>query len=318
MLVGMDKNRIPDFHEYLEQLSQDLELLRQNRLLDEGTFIKFAKDRGVPVWGVVTGDPGDLHKRGWLTSDGRDHNNCLLFHPFRICPLHRILEVSKLNIATSASLRRDRVLGLVEQVVASLPAVDEIGVATQERNRVADLAILLEPIYWPRITGRYSLPLGMSEGDYKALVDQYRRKALHLVEALDPNHWRKIHESLRVDAALMDENNELYLLLRLATWRQREKLKGRISGALWIRHVAEVIRRAFEEVHVEQWPEEDQAFGTWYPGGRKTAFGSERPLDDELQSKPYLAWGHGLFTGSTVRWYVEGETEYYAVLHGGE
>jgi hypothetical protein len=50
-------------------------------------------------------------------------------------------------------------------------------------------------------------------------------------------------------------------------------------------------------------------------GGRKTVFGSERPLDDELRSKPYLAWEFGLFTGSVVRWYVEGETEYYAILH---
>ena len=46
----------------------------------------------------------------------------------------------------------------------------------------------------------------------------------------------------------------------------------------------------------------------------REVFGSERPLDDALQSKPYLAWEYGLFTGSVVRWYVEGETEYYAIL----
>ncbi len=43
-------------------------------------------------------------------------------------------------------------------------------------------------------------------------------------------------------------------------------------------------------------------------------FGTERPLDDELRSKPYLAWEYGLFTGSVVRWYVEGDTELYAIL----
>jgi len=113
----------------------------------------------------------------------------------------------------------------------------------------------------------------------------------------------------------MDENGNLYLLLRLAPWNRRERLRRRLSGALWVRHVAEVIRRAFEEAYPERWPEEDQAFGTWFPGMRERVFGSERPLDDELKSRPYLAWEHGLFTGSVVRWYVEGQTEYHAIHH---
>jgi len=83
---------------------------------------------------------------------------------------------------------------------------------------------------------------------------------------------------------------------------------------LWIRHMAEVIRRAFEEAHEVQWPEEDQAFGRWLPGGRVWLFGSERPFDDPLRSKPFIAHQFGLFTGSALRWYVEGDTEYYAVL----
>jgi hypothetical protein len=44
-------------------------------------------------------------------------------------------------------------------------------------------------------------------------------------------------------------------------------------------------------------------------------FGAERPLDDALKAKPYLASDFGLFTGSIVRWYVEGDTEYHAILH---
>lgn len=202
-----------------------------------------------------------------------------------------------------------------DNVLAPPPSADRIEEATSEWNRVADPAILLEPVYWPRIAGRHSIRGGIGERDFDVLLGQYRRKALHLVRTLDPNLWREKHESLRIEAVRMDENSELYLLLRLATWSQREKLKGPIAGALWIRHLAEIIRRAFEEVCAERWPEEDQAFGTWFPGGRKTVFGSDRPLDDELQSKSYLAWGYGLFTGSVVRWYVEGETEYHAILY---
>jgi hypothetical protein len=105
----------------------------------------------------------------------------------------------------------------------------------------------------------------------------------------------------------------LYLLLRLSTWEERKKLSGRLSGALWIRHVAEVLRRVFEDVHATEWFEEDRAFGTGSVGGRKSAFGSERPLDNQFRSKPHLAYRFGLFTGSAIRWYVEGETEYFAV-----
>jgi len=276
----MDKNPVPDFRRYFEEWAQDLEMLRQNRLLDESAFITFTRDRGVAVSGVVTGDPGNLHKRGWLASDGLDYRGPL-FHPFRMYPLHCILDK---------------------------------GEDGRESNQVADLAVLLEPLYWPRITGRRSYPLGRSESDFT--LRQYRRKTARLVDTLDPNLWRNIHESLRLNAAWMDDNGELYLLLRLANWKQRERLKGRIAGALWMRHIAEVIRRAFEKVHAERWPEEDDDDFGWWPSGLRTRlFGSERPLDDTLQSKPYLAWEYGLFTGSSVRWYVEGNTEYYAILH---
>jgi hypothetical protein len=201
------------------------------------------------------------------------------------------------------------------------------GEDTQGSNQVAELAVLLEPIYWPRIIGNLSFPpIDIIESDVALRPDQYlpalslrrdqyRQKALQLVATLDPSLWRKTHKSLRFHAARMDRNHMLYLLLRLANWKQRERLKGHVAGALWVRHIAEVIRRAFEEVHAERWPEEDQASAWEPPGSRTRLFGSERPLDDALQSKPYLAWEYGLFTGSSVRWYVEGDTEYYAILH---
>jgi hypothetical protein len=310
----MEQNRIPDFRRYMEEWSEELEVLRQNRLLGESAFIAFAKDRGLPVSGLVTGDPGDFHRRGWLASDGTDYDGGPLFHPFRIYPLSQILDKCVLRTATSASLQRDTALELLKWTLAHLPSSEQIGKAAHRGNNVVDLAILLEPVYWPRIVGRLSLGLGMSETRQRARLNECRQRTLRLLQDLDVRLWRDEHESLRVDAAWMDENVELYLLLRLASWHERERLRGHVSGALWIRHIAEVIRRGFEEVHGEQWPEEDQAFGTWPAGTRKKAFGSERPLDDVLRSKPYIAFAYGLFTGSAVRWYVEGDTEYYAFV----
>jgi len=78
--------------------------------------------------------------------------------------------------------------------------------------------------------------------------------------------------------------------------------------------MAEVLRLAFEDIHKLSWPEEDHAFGQWMQGERTVAYGSERPLANDLHSRPHLAFHFGLFTGSAVRWYVEGDTEYYAIL----
>lgn len=292
----MQSNRIPNLHQYIEAWSHDLKLLRQNDLLDEHALIRFVRDRGMATSGVTTGDLDNFQKRGWLTTDGIDYNGKPLFHPFRICSVYQGLKACQRNVTV-------------------LPDADLIGELTREKSRVAaDLAVLLEPVYWPRITGWQSRRDGLKESDYALVLDEYRRKVLQIVRELDQSFWREVHEFLCKDATRVDDNNELYVLLRLSTWTQRKKLKGRISGALWVRHIAEVIRRAFEEVHSDRLPEEDQAFETWHPGGRKIAFGSDRPLDDELRFKPYLAWEFGLFTGSVVRWYVEGETEYYAIL----
>lgn len=303
----MTQDDIPDLQSYLQGWSHDLNLLRQNRLLDEGEFIGFARDRGLIVSGIVTGDPGKFHHLGWLMSDGIDHAGQPIFHPFRLYPLQKILQASK--------------SGPVEEILTSLSNGNHVAEAARARNRVVDLAILLEPIYWPQITGRFSWPVDFGQSNaealdgHEALRNAYLPKVVDLVKTLDADLWQRVHTSLCKDAARMDRNDELYLLLRLSNWEQRKKLVGCISGALWLRHIAEVIRRAFEDAHSVQWLEEDEAFATWFAGGRIFSYGSERPLDDEAKSKPYLALSFGLFTGSLIRWYVEGETEYHAVLY---
>lgn len=302
-----------EFKNLLEEWSQERDSIRQNNLLDESSFIKFVNERGVEAWGVISGDPGDFCKRGWLTSDGTTSSDGQLFHPFRIFTLFKTLETCKLNVAQSSTLRRASVLGVIEKVMATLPSDEKIGEMARHWNKIIDLAILLEPVYWPVVTGKIRFCGHLRDEAFDAAMDKYRLKVLQLVGTLDPAYWRGIHRALRVDAHRVDSNDRLYLLLRLSDWDRRDDLKGHIGCALWFRHIAEVIRRAFEEVHSEQWPEEDEAAGTWFQGARIMTYGSERPLDDVIKSQSYLAFEFGLFTGSVVRWYVEGETEYYAI-----
>jgi hypothetical protein len=226
----MDKCKIPDLNEYHRKWAEELNRLRQVPLQGEASFIDFAKSHGIAVAGVTTGDPMDFHKKGWLLSDGIDSEGEPLFHTFRVYPLYKILNACDLRIAPSSTLLRERMVSFVEQVLTSLPSIDEIGDGARCWNRIVDLAILLEPIYWPRITGWTRGYVGEKNG--KLAVEQHRKEVLRIVTTLDPSPWREVHEQLRFDAEWLDGNGELYLLLRAGNWSQRERLKGSIAGAL--------------------------------------------------------------------------------------
>jgi len=200
-------------------------------------------------------------------------------------------------------------------LLSQAPDREKIKAKLDMANRVIDLAILLEPVYWTTITGRVSHDAFMSEEEFNGRFEVYNAKVTQLIKTLDPQQWQAIHIKLRIDAALIDQNDELYLFLRLLGWEKRQKLHGDISAALWLRQMAEIIRLAFEKVHGVEWLEEDRAFGTWFPGGRESVFGFERPLDNPTGARPYFASNYGMYTGSAVRWYVEGYTEYFAILH---
>ena len=306
----MSNNQSPNLGQYVLDWAEDIEILRQNWLLSESSFLTFARDRGIAVAGVVTGEPGEFHKNGWLPADDKDEDGGLRFHPFRLYAVHETLRTLAWK-RTLESLRECAAAHSADPIPAM--RTGEIAEIAATANEVVDLAVLLEPIYWPEIIGTQRVNAYRLHLDPAALFLDYRLKALGLVRSLNVTAWQKIHEQLRIGAGQMDNNPDLYVLLRFASWRERERLKGKVSGALWIRHIAEVIRRGFEEAHAIQWLEEDRAFGIWYTGARERIYGAERPLDDPLRCKPYVAFNFGLFTGSAVRWYVEGPTEYCAI-----
>jgi hypothetical protein len=294
----MTEGQVVAVRQFRKEVVEQTENLRQNVLLPERGFIQFCRRCGIPVSGLLDGDPGDFFKHGWLEADGINHDGGPLFHPFRIYPLYRILQLEIAGGTSSTPAAR----AFNEETIARKSAA---------WNTITDLADVLEPIYWPRIRG--TLTFTGDEQSHRTRLDSYRAKTVPFVQVLDAKEWATVHESLRQEASRLDGNSEIYVLLRLSTWKARSKMTGRICGALWLRHMAEVIRRAFEEAHRVQWLEEDRAFGHWRPNGRQRAFGSERPYDDEFHSRPYIAYRFGLFTGSAVRWYMEGDTEFYAV-----
>ncbi|MGL4612002.1 MAG: hypothetical protein ACRCYY_20380, partial [Trueperaceae bacterium] len=287
--------------------------LRQNSLLSENALLSFLHDIDIRAWGVVTGDPSDFLQRGWLFKDDTDHEGEPLFHPFRLYTIHKILELCELKLTPSATLQRDALESSLKTMSSFLPSLDTLEEVAKKTEQVVNLAILLEPLYWINIANKVSYSSWITHDEFDSLLEDYRQKLHSQLQTLDIAEWQATHEGLRRDASSLDDNSELYLLLRLSKWDSRKKLKGKLACALWIRHIAEVIRRAFEEVHKVKWFEEDQSHGFWPKDARIRRYGLERPLDDPAKARPYFPWNFGLFTGSVVRWYVEGETEYSAI-----
>src|SRR5258705_4751414 len=102
-------------------------------------------------------------------------------------------------------------------------SVESIQDVAKASGAAVHLAVMLESVYWPRITNRvirnYTLETDyLDEADYEATRQQYRVKLHQLITDLDPTFWRDTHKSICFDAARIDENDELYVLLRLANW----------------------------------------------------------------------------------------------------
>jgi len=265
--------------------------LRQLLPIRESEFIRFSKERGISLQGIIEGEPSQYVASGWLAPD-MVANDRTFFHPFRFYLLHTVKKVTAEGMTTK---------------IAS------------KCNRILDLAVVLEPIYWPEITNKQSQPAHISDEVFTELFQNYKLRLLELVKSLDIDEWKTHHNNLRIDASKLDSNADLYILLRLSKWEKRQKLKGVVSGALWLRHIAEMIRLAFAEAHSGndsyiEWKEEDEAFGYWPENSRRSFYGSNRPLDNLLECRRHICKSYGLTSGSLARWYVEGETEFFAVL----
>jgi hypothetical protein len=309
---GIDSPAPGDIH--LSDWRENIMPILQNRLMDEAALIRFARDHGVHVSGAVRGDPGTFRRMGWLDADDSAEEDRPLFHPFRLLQLVRIIHACRLPMSPSSSIDREAFPTFLFGVLEHLPSLEHISSYASRARAVADLAVLLEPIYWPRITSRTSWSGQIEHDRHRQLVSDHQARALELLRTLDVEAWRGEHERLRWTAADIDGNGDLYMLLRLSPWSKRERVRDHIGGGMWLRHMAEVIRRGFEEAVGVVWAEEDQDYGHWFPGAREDVYGSIRPLDAPVASKPYVAFQFGLHTGSVVRWYVEGETEYFATM----
>lgn len=288
-------------------------MLRQNRLLTGRELLAFAQDRAIPVARPLSDELSAFVAREWITPDEIQGAEAVRFHPFRIYSLYHILRLCELRVMPATALEPAAMLQLLESRLDTYKPAEEIQASAATWTERIGLATLLEPIFWPQIVGHLSLNGDFPESVFRPRSQEYEDDILSYLRALDAKTWQQHHEQLRREAAFIDSNTNIYALLRASTWARRAELKGSISTALWIRHMAELIRRGFELAHGVEWEEEDRAFATWAPGARERTFGSDRPFSALNELRRHVTFFYGLNTGAAVRWYVEGATEYFAI-----
>lgn len=328
-------------HKYRTQLTD----LRQLDLIGESKFLSWARDLKLGTFGVVTGDVGEFWRRGWLRSDeiclrpadrkiryrrlaenhwderrigdpftfvDADKHVEALFHPFRIYPARKIVGYLSLDWAASSMLIDTFPEHCAKSVIATQKSV-RAGAMTppsDRANAIADLAILAEPLYFPWITSVFRGRSFVENDELEPKRIAFGDEVMALFRKMSFEDLAEAHKTLRLDALSLDQNIQIYMLLRAANWDTRQRVKGHLGLALWIRHIAEVLRRATEEAHGQLLPEEDEGHTHWREGGREAAYGSVRSLDFPTYYRKDLLQNMGLEPSVRTRWYVEGETEY--------
>lgn len=238
----------------------------------------------------------------------------LYFHPFRLYVLYHINRVFDSRISSTQYLMHPEGLMTASTwVIEHLnrwTAGDRCAQRFEHWNRVAELAIVLEPIAYGDVFQSFRWRFPDSRESIEAKLDERREQVNMLLSAISSDQIRTFRSDLCQDAESIDNNKMVHVLLRLMAAHERLKLRSSLGAAMLFSSMAEIIRRAAEEARGEQLPEEDElGFGQWMDGARRSIYGSERVLDAPLEVRRDFLARMGLDYGVKVKIYLEGDTE---------
>jgi hypothetical protein len=250
----------------------------------------------------------------------------LLFHPFRYYVLHclnRANRIVKLDIPKTQMFNQDSLphlldwyLSFYNQWLGSEQFITNI----KKWNDIASLSIVTEPCTYIQIFNsvRYdpfevkNYQTEMEEiRQHMADYGEYMVKKLH--QTIGMERLEEIRQDLCVETQMLDPNRWIQTLLCLGDSELRLTLEGHLGGALILRTMAEMLRRAAERTFNKELREEDELGTGWVPENvKEKLYGSNRLLDDH-QAGGVFTRRHGLNYKHRVHWYCEGETEYGAL-----
>jgi len=258
------------------------------------------------------------HRRGWINlAVGKELPNQEirpLFHPFRYYVLHHIDRVLALGVGRLQPLIN--VSGyqqLIEWLLSGLEGWSRSRQSVEVLDRwtsIADLAIATEPWMYAQIFRSHTVRGPLTPEQFQQRVREHGTEVAEIYRRLTVDDVDELRQALCIDAEAFDPNRDVHTLLRLGN-EQRMQLEGRLGGAILFRTMAELLRRAAEEVHSTQLREEDElGFGWTPPGAKRQLYGDDRLFDGNSHAASEFVRRFRLDHGVRIRWYVEGPTEH--------
>jgi hypothetical protein len=243
----------------------------------------------------------------------------LRFHPFRYYVLYNLDRMLRLNISPIQMLAApDRYAGMLESEIQrfqELSVDSRFAKAVRSWNTDAALLIATEPCWFERLFGviKYSPFDGVDS--QREQIRAHWADVARCYEAVGLEQVKKLHQGLCFAAESLDPNRNVHTMLRLMPGESRLKeLKGNLGGAVCLLTMAEMLRRAAEEVFQTTLGEEDErGFGPASRVAKERMYGAERILDADRGVKNQFLRTLGLDYGLRLRWYVEGDTEFHAI-----
>ena len=239
------------------------------------------------------------------TLEPLDENIKLYFHPFRYYVLYHLNRVlSGVNISKMQMFNQESYHRLLEFVLSSFnnwANSDQFIPSIRRWNDIASLCILTEPCAFQRIFHqiRYN-PAEVhnrqagAEEIKQHINDYWYTNVEKLYRQIGIDRLEQMRRDLCFDTQMLDPNRWIHTLLCLGKSDLRLELEGHLGGALLLRTMAEMLRRATEEAFNTTLREEDELGTGWVPESfENTLYGSSRVVG-RFSCRKCLRKQHGL------------------------
>jgi hypothetical protein len=256
----------------------------------------------------------DIAARKWFSESTVEP----LFHPFRFYVLERLAWVLPIHISlTQPLIARAKYPHLVNWWLENFEnwsASPDAMTGVDHWNSIVTLAVATEPFTREVVSGTFRYPPSVGEPAQREMILQHWLDVEPYYQRLGQAELEEVRRAICISAELLDPHKDLHILLRLASSERRQRLRGRIGGAMHLLGMAETLRRATEEAFSEHLSEEDQlGFGWTAPDFKRRLYGTDRLLDGDRGASNEFLRQFRLDFGVQTRWYVEGQTEYAAL-----
>ena len=281
---------------------QQLKLFDSDRLSqhlgDRGILLPAAELRETPIMSV-------------MTKDGRE-----MWHPYQSWQFHILKTIATRDLSWRSWIDSD--VDLISDFVADFiddreQILTSVQKEFEEFYELLYLLSLVESFYLPVMRGQ--LTTAVWPGNAATSVDywQWRRRSSPRRDLndslLDASALMGWHQRLSVEASLIDDTREWYLLIRRADYSKRDRLRGNARLAHDFYEMAEMIRTFLKDAYGRSVPREDEYRAGPYRDWQRKRYGLEDSrLGDRLSLKR-LAQDFGLDGSLKGLWFVEGETE---------